>query len=469
MATQVLPVPLISQGDTAYCTYACTSMVLRYFGIVKSVGQVISEVTIPSSLSGFDDFTSLPGTNIPNIYQSYAVIREYMQDQGLDAQIFHGQDLDSIKENIDRGNPILVSIVVDKKAHSWILRGYTDQSGQEAIIYNEPHDELNGHDPITYDTDDTPDGIPGRTMDFDTFVEDHWHDEIPAADRMMLVVSVFGIGRGGHTKFDWRGSAARTYQAVLYHASQYADNMIRGDFVGAFIEGSILVIGSIALGISYIQQTGQTISNWGDDLIARGGIFVPLGHFVRAYGEVIDAVSGIGGLMLEWVMDLIDGIVDMIDGNTSGGTIRNVGEIDVYVVEILNVNPWRSRSGRNWEDIGGSWGIYVPSGQVIDIDVDWEISLWGTGIDSWNLSRSVNYNSGTLIKNNRGSSTNHVKRFVTEVEGMNQFWMGFGEDRCPYGRDGALTRVQCKVEASVTYNGESKNISISKSIYGFSA
>ena len=54
MATppRVLPVPHITQGEQPFCLYACTSMVLAYFGIHKSIGQVSNEVHLPMPGSG---------------------------------------------------------------------------------------------------------------------------------------------------------------------------------------------------------------------------------------------------------------------------------------------------------------------------------------------------------------------------------------------------------------------------------
>lgn len=467
MTAQVLPVPLVHQGETPYCSYACVSMVLRYFGINKSVSQVASEVTIPQVFYDIDEDLVPPPGGIPKHYRSYAVIREYLQDQGLDARILHNQDFDAIKANIKRGNPLIVCVVMKESPHSWIVRGYMDDAGNESIIYNDPNDDPSG-DPVSYDPSDPPDGNPGRTMKYDEFVKGHWHDELPMADRMMLAISVMGMGISSDTTFDWRGSGARTYQAFLYHASQFIDKAMRGEFFGASIEGILTLVGLPAAGVSFIQQVGQSIANYGEELIEKGGLFTAIGVFVIGIGGAIDFAAGTAGLAFEWVMDFIDNIGAMLDGHTSGGTLRTINDIDVYLVAMLSVRPWKSRWKNNWEKITGSWGIIVPSGDNIDIEAKWKVSVWGWGVDQWSLSRRINYNVGTLIRNSRGTCTNYVKRFETEVDGVNQFWMGFGENKCKYGSDGGLTRVQVKVEVWATTGGETKKITITKSIYGLS-
>jgi len=467
VTTQILPVPLVHQRDTPYCSYACVSMVLRYFGINKSVSQVASEVTIPQVFYDIDeDFAPAP-VGMPQLYQSYAVIREYLQDQGLDARILHNQDLNAIKANIKRGNPLIVSVVMEESPHSWVVRGYIDDTGNKSIIYNDPQDEPSG-DPVSYDPSVPPDGNPGRTMKYDAFVKDHWHDELPMADRMMLAISVKGMGIGSDTTFDWRGSGARTFQAFLYHASKFIDKAMRGELFGASIEGTLTLVGLPAAGVSFVQQAGQSIANYGEELIEKGGLFTPIGIFIKAVGGAIDVAAGTTGLGFEWVMDFIDGIGAMLDGQTSGGTSMNINDIHVYLVAVLSVRPWKTRWGKNWEKISGGWGILVPSGDNIDIDVKWKVSVWGWGVDQWSLSRRINYNVGTLIRNSTGTCTNYVKRFETEVDDINQFWMGFGENKCRYGKDGGLTRVQVKVEAWATTGGETKKFTITKSIYGLS-
>ena len=91
------------------------------------------------------------------------------------------------------------------------------------------------------------------------------------------------------------------------------------------------------------------------------------------------------------------------------------------------------------------------------------------GVDSWSLGRRVASHDGTLVRNDRGASTNYNKRFETELRDCSRVGMLFGRDRCPYGRDGALVKVRLRVEARCKVRGQEMTIAKSVSVVGFSS
>jgi hypothetical protein len=81
MAQLILPIPMVAQRDRPFCLYACTSMVLRYFGIVKSVDEIASEIFTPNlPYTGEQD---LP-TNVEAMQEYFATIRDELLSSVVD-------------------------------------------------------------------------------------------------------------------------------------------------------------------------------------------------------------------------------------------------------------------------------------------------------------------------------------------------------------------------------------------------
>ena len=85
MSSRVLPIPVVPQYEQPFCLYACTSMVLSYFGIHKSVSEISHEVSF-----------NFPGDYAEVLGETAGQIKDYLSDYGLEAHLYTDQDWDSI-------------------------------------------------------------------------------------------------------------------------------------------------------------------------------------------------------------------------------------------------------------------------------------------------------------------------------------------------------------------------------------
>lgn len=484
MTTRILPIPHVSQLDKAFCFYACTSMVLKYFGINKSMQDVANEIFTPNiPLRGEDDLPS----DIEQFSQTCAVIKDYLSDLGLEAHIYSDQTWGNIEEHIQKGHALIAGVKSNpsdyRPNHAWVLRGILVENDAKKIIYNNPQDDLSEDvNPITYDPNG--DGMPGRTTAYEKFLEERWKAPIPLSNRTLLAVSYKGLGLGrDHT--DWRNTPGRTAGGFIYHSNRMTEACINGQLIEAFTEATIAGINGVATIAGGVQMIGQFIENGGKAIIdkgvkwanregigykALGVISIIIGAGIAGIGYVLDGVAGVVGMILEGIASLVDWATSVLSGSAGGSKTKTLGDsIQISIGLLVKAEPWQSRIGKNWEKIYGSWFLNIfGEGPVDRITVNWRVQVSGWGIDSWSLSRDVLWHDGDLVREDTGASSNHVKRFETELKDAWGMAMKIGKNKCHYGRDGGITRIQLRVRA-VAYKGD-ENVTITKKIntYGLS-
>ena len=351
-----------------------------------------------------------------------------------------------------------------------------------ALIYNNPGNDPGSQDPITYDPDS--DGIPGETIEYDKFVDNHWTSPLPVTNRTFIAVSYKGQG-AGKDYFDWRGVGSRNIGRSYYHTLRLTEKFYGFEFGEAFLESIIAAVAFIGWVVGGIQIIGQLLEKAGHALLdkgkelwekggvtgkALGGALIAVGAVVAAVGYAIDFVAGAVGIVVDAITSVVDAIQSAFTGSGGGSDSVKLGDTSVSIGLNLTVRPWKSRWGDNWENISGSWAVAIEDFSNVDkLEIWWRISIWGWGIDSWSLSHSIIESVGTVSQDLLVFDGNHHKRFyvgMTDAQGIRK---AFGENECYYGRDGAMTRVQLEVEARATLNGERATVKESSSIYGFSA
>lgn len=479
MSSKVLPVPTVPQYEQPFCFYACTSMVLSYFGIEKSISEIIYEVTLNWPGDKLDAFLG----------ELSGAIKDYLSDLGLEAHLYTDQDWNSIKQHIDAGRPLIAFVKAwlthNYPNHGWVIRGYDDTNGRK-VIYNEPNDDPGSQDPITYDPDVPEDGIPGRTLDYDVFNE-HWTSPFPITNRSFIAVSYKGQGAGGDY-FDLRGVGSRNNGRWFYHMLRMTRKFKGFELVAVVMESLIAAVAFIGFVAAGFQAWGQRFENWGHGLIDKGreqwnkggvggkflgGILIGLGGIVAGVGYALDFVTGVVGIIVDPIisaLDAIGAIGSIFTGSAGGSASEEFSDTHIDLHVNLHVWPWESRWGDNWEEISGSWVVAIRDFSSVDkLQIWWHVEIWGWGIDRWSLSRRTIESSGTVDEDELVSDGNHIKRFYDEMTNAQGIRKGFGKDKCYYGRDGFMTRVKLEVEARATRNGESVKVSKSDSVWGFSA
>ncbi|MHC1586587.1 MAG: C39 family peptidase [Candidatus Hecatellaceae archaeon] len=99
---EILHVPFVRQKPL-YCSEASASMVLQYYGFQISQDQVHD--------AGFDRFE-----NMLPFLQRY-VEAEYQENFSLE----------EVKREIDRGNPVILRLLIDGYRHSVVVVGYDEE------------------------------------------------------------------------------------------------------------------------------------------------------------------------------------------------------------------------------------------------------------------------------------------------------------------------------------------------------
>lgn len=472
MDSRVLPIPQVSQLDMPFCLYACTSMTLKYFGIDKSMQDVASEVFLP-----------MPGERVETFAETAGALKDYFRDHGLEAKYYRNQDWNDLKAALEKGNAIIAFVKSHpdnwEPNHSWILRGF-DQTSEQKVIYNNPRRDPGDADPITFDYDG--DEVPGETMLYDSFLNNYWNSPLAAENQSCLVVSYPGQGMGHD--YDWRTSGPRNATRFTYHAGR----LIRAVLlpvgpIKLFTEVAMTIIGFVALIFSGVQLIGQLLEaagkwliNKGNELIRKGGLatvagiaLVATGAVVAGVGYIVDFVAGVAGTVLDFVTNVLDGIGSIFSGSGGGSTSEKLGDTNVNLSILLHVEPWQSRVGSNWEKISGSWTVAIEDFSSVDeLKVWWKVNVWGWGIDDWDLRRSILESSGTIVQDLRPFDGKHHKNFYVEMNNAQGIRMSFGEDKCHYGYDGGLTRVNLEVEVRAICSGQSVKLSKSDAVYGLS-
>lgn len=473
MNSKILSIPLVHQYDTPFCFYACTSMVLSYFGIDKSVAEISHEVSF-----------NFPGDSVDVLGETAGQIKDYLSDYGLEAHLYTDQDWDSIKQHIDGSHPLIVGVKASptdlKPNHAWVIRGY-DDSNDKKVIYNNPWYDPGSQDPVTYDPD--PDGFPGSSMAYDYFVNNHWTAPIPLGNRSFIAVSYKGQG-AGKDYFDWRGVGGRNVSRSMYHTLRLTEKFYGFEWVEAFIESIIAAIAFVGWMVAGIQFIGQLLEKAGHALIDKGkelwknggvggkllgGTLIALGGIIAGIGYLIDFVTGVVGIVVDAITSAFDAIGSFITGSRGGSDSVKLGDTNVNLGLNLTVRPWKSRWGDNWEKISGSWTVAIEDFSNVDkLEIWWSVNIWGWGIDSWSLSHSTIESAGTVSQDTLVQDGSHHKKFFMEMTNAQGIRKAFGENKCYYGRDGGMTRVQLKVETRATLNGESVTVEESISTYGIS-
>ena len=471
MESRVLPIPQVFQKETPFCLYACTSMVLKYFGFNKSIDEIKTEVTFRA-----------PG-DTEAIAENAGAIAAYFNDYGLESKIFVRQDWDDIHARIEKNHALIAGVKASTadplQNHAWVVRGYgVKDDGTLQVIYNDPWDDPANNDPVAYDADD--DEVPGRTHGYAAFFE-HWSGGLPMKDR--LLIDVCYKGQGFPDQWDYQAAASKVGGSFWYHTFEFFKAIWNVDLKKMFFEaflGGLSFVGAIFAGVQVIGQlltaAGTSLMNKGSKLAAGGGIFdkiaggvlVFVGGVLTAVGVVLDFVGGVAGTAISAVCDFVDGFESVFTGANGDSDSEEIGATNIDVGLIVNSNPWKSRWGKNWEDVSGVWSVTIRDLSMVDeIFVEWEMEIGGWGIDSWTLGRALDEYSGTVQSEGEGSSTHHFKRFsvrLTATQGIRMSCSG----RCKYGRDGGMTMVKLRVKATVTKGQQVVTVEQETAIYGLS-
>ncbi len=474
MSTRILAVPVVPQYEQPFCFFACTSMVLSYFGINKPISEISYEMTL-----------DYPGDTLDAILGEYpGAIKDYLSDYGLQANLYTDQDWDSIKQHIDSGHPLIAvvkaSTTDNRPNHAWVIRGY-DDTNDNRIIYNNPWDDPGVQDPVTYDPDN--DSVPGNTMTYDYYVENHWSSPLPGTHRAFIAVSYKGQG-AGKDYLDWQGVGGRNAGRWYYHMSRMTSKFYRFEIIAVIMESLAVAVSFVGFVVAGIQVIGQALERAGHALIDEGkelwnkggigwkllgGALVGVGGVIAGVGYALDFAAGVVGIGIDAITSAVDAIGSIFTGSGGGSDSVNIGETSVNIGLNLTVRPWESRWGDNWEKISGSWTVAIEDFSNVDkLEIWWRINIWGWGIDNWSLSHNRIEYVGTVTQDFLVVNGNHHKNFYAELTDAQGIRMGFGENKCYYGKDGAMTRVKLEVETRATLNGQSATVKESCSVYGFS-
>jgi hypothetical protein len=451
-------------------------MVMQFYGINKSLGDVANEVMFPS-----------PGDTGEWLGESAAAIRDYLGDYGLQAVYLRGQDWQSITKYIKKGIPLIVGVRAhpeDVQAnHAWVIRGIADEGGND-IIFNNPWKNPGDEDPVAFDPD--ADNIPGQTMPFKEFKQDYWTSPIAGENCSIIVVSYKGMaGSALESIFDWRGAAFRIAGDFYYHLTRFGKKLIRLELIEAALELVLVAIGLAGLVVGAIQLIGQLLEAGGKWLIRKGrklwdegglgnrilgGLMMAFGAIIAGVGYVIDFFAGVAGAIIDAVGSFFDALGSIFTGGNSDSNDTQLDESKLIMGINLSVSPWRSRWGDNWERISGSWVVATQDGTALDdLEVSWRIQIWGWGVDSWTLSRRVLEHNGSLnVDEISADTTRYNKRFRACLSNSQGVRMAFGTDKCRYGGDGGLTRVKLRVKVVAKRGGSRVEMSESTSVWGLS-
>ena len=474
MASKILSVPLVPQHDHPFCFYACVSMVMKYFGIDKSVADIAREVMF-----------RFPGDFVEMLGESASSLKDYLSDYGLEADIHREQEWGDIKRYIDQEFPLIAGVQGTPSSlqidHAWVIRGYEDGSAKN-IIYNNPQNDPGTQDPVAYDPDG--DSVPGRTMSFKIFDRDYWTGPFPFENRTLIAVSYKGQGASAGNFFDWRGAAIRAFGDFYYHISRFVEKIFGLELFEAIFELVLTAIGIVGLVVGAIQILGQFVEKVGIWLIGKGkefwdgggiggkilgGIMIVVGVIITGIGYIIDFVGGFFGSIVDGLGSVVDAIGSIFTGSSGDSETTTLDNSTIAIGLNLTVRPWRSRWGKNWEKISGSWSVSVTDGTTVDeLDIHWKIQVWGWGVDRWSLSRHVLEYNGTLNTEVQSNSTRYNKRFHANLFNSQGIRMGFGENKCYYGRDGGLTRVKLEVSVTARRGNHMVNFNESTSVWGLS-
>jgi len=462
-------------------------MVLQYFGFNKSMEDVAGEVFFP-----------VP-TDAEAIAERVGAIKDYLKDYGLDARLFTEQSYEDIRTRLQRLQPLIVGIRIPGYpfGHAWVLRGYQENdSDSPNIIFNDPWRDPGGEDPITYDFDG--DGIPGENMSYVRFLQDHWEDRVVGgSNRNFIAVSYADQNFGVDLFEDWRGSTVRNAWRGVYHFTRAVKKMLQGQFIEAFFEYLMSLVGVVATVVAGVGLIGQVLEAGGKALIeigrslikdgwnnltkgglpeigtgitqiALGGVTILFGSIVFVVGMAFDIVGSGLGVICDAVTNGVDAVSSVFTGSSGGGTTESLGDMNLDLGLVLHVDPWAVRWGDNWEDITGSWCLSIRElSKVDELSVNWEIEVGGVNIDNWTLNRNIIESSGTIIYNDPDSPTNYHKKYKVKLTDSQGIRMGFS-GRCNYGGDGWMHMVKLKVNGTAMLGGQTVTISKETSVWGFS-
>jgi len=473
MTTKILAVPHITQHQSPFCLYASTAMVLNYFGIEKTLAEVAQEVIF-----------SAPGSS-EAIGETAAAIKDYLSDYGLEADFHREQDWSDITGYIDKGFPLITLVKSSSSStqvdHAWVIRGYDDEKEND-VIFNNPQKDPGVADPITYDPDH--DDLPGETIEYHKFVEEHWTGPFPIENKAFIAVSYKGQGASEGNFLDWRGAGTQNSGDFFYHLVRFGKKLVGLEIFEAVIELVLTVIGFVGMIVGGLQIIGQLIEKGGEWLIntgkklwdsgepakmALGALLIVVGAVIYVVGFVIDFITGVVGVVINAISSVIDAIGSIFTGSNGNSDSETLGESTVELGMLLNVDPWKSRWGDNWEKISGNWAVATADAQSVDeLDIRWKVWVWGWGVDSFSLSREVMEHNGTLVREALETSTKYKKEFRTELTNVQGIRMRFGKNKCVYGGWGGLTRVKLEVHVIAKRGASMVSFKESTAVWGLS-
>lgn len=475
MSSKILPVPTVTQYEAPFCFFACTSMVLSHFGLSRSVSDISYEVSL-----------DWPGDALDAVLgELVGAVKDYLGDNGLEAKYHTGGDWTDIRDHIDGGHPLIVFVKAHRDDtrinHAWVVRGYDDDTG-EAIVYNNPCHDPGTQDPVAFDPDG--DSVPGETMAFSYFLEEHWSGPLAMTDRAYIAVSYKGQG-AGRDHVDWRGAGNRNIGRWRYHMARMTRKFYGLEVAETVMESLVAAVAFVGLLVGGVQLIGQALGAAGAAIVdrgqelwaqggiggrAQGGLLVGIGAAVAAIGHVVDFAAGAVGVAIDAVTSVLDTIGSVFNGSAGGSTTASLGGTDVSLGLNLKVHPWETRWGGNWEKIGGSWTVATGDVSRLDrIEVWWSVNIRGWGLEGWSLGHRTLEVAGTVAEDVLVSDGNHHKKYFADLTDAQGIRMAFGEDKCHYGRGGAMTRVQLDVEVRATLGDDQVTLKKSGAVWGFSA
>lgn len=472
MDSRVLPIPQVYQGDHPFCLYASVSMVLKYFGIDKSLGEVANEVALPA-----------PG-DAECLVENAGAIVAYLKDCGLSAKVYVQQDWMAIRERIELAHALIASVKAKpgdvKHNHVWVLRGFIADAGSQKIVFNDPADYYPENvDHVTYDFDG--DGTPGNTTDYAEFYELHWSGGLPSQERMFIDVCYKGQELA--TQWDPRAGGSKTGGAFMYYTLRSWKAALRLQPFRSTVYALLGGLSAIGMVATFVQIVGELVlagGSWmmrtGERLIRRkgvgwkvlGAVLIMVGGVIAAVGTIIEYVGGAVATIVSAVVDVVGVLGTILSGASGDSDTEMLGATNVDLGMVISSDPWSSRWGKNWEDVSGSWSVTLRDLSAADeIAVEWEMEIGGWGIDDWTLDRSLDQYSGDFQSEMERPSTNHHKRFsarLTNSQGMRMSCSG----RCKYGHDGGMTMVKLKVKATLKKGEQSVTVEEDTFIVGLS-